>query len=152
MPPVTCGIKHLQFGYILHGSIHLQEAKASEQTVARRRARASLSLFVLAKTQKARERGSPICSEVASAEVLVLSLRGLDFLSARRSGLGALESHALGLALDAEGGHNWYLFSPRMAGTSCGKRGGGGEGRLGQIFCEKLQEFWFLTRRHKGPA
>lgn len=28
------------------------------------------------------------------------------------------------MALDGEEGHNWYLFSLRIAGTSCGKRGG----------------------------
>lgn len=124
MPPVTCGIKHLQFGYILYRFIHLQEAKASVQTVARRHTRALLSLLVLAKNIKSSSGELVlICSKVVPAEVLVFAPRVRFPVGAALRPRGSAVACSR-MALDGEEAHNWYLFSRRITGTTCGKRGG----------------------------
>lgn len=78
------------FGSILYGSIHLQEAKASEQTVARRHTRASLSLLVSVGVNVKKRGSREVVLFALKCRPLrfLFSLRGLDFLSAQRSASG----------------------------------------------------------------
>lgn len=148
MPPVTCGIKHLQFGYILCRSIHLQEAKASVQTVAPRRTRASLSLLALAKMRCGEV--VLICSEVVSAEVLVFAPRVRFPVGAALRPRGSRVACSP-MALDGRRRAQLVLvFSENYWNQLRKDRGGGvGERRRGRIFCEK-QSLGFVHVSTKG--
>lgn len=66
---VTCGIKHLQSCYIQYSFIHLQEAKATEQT---HYIHALVPLPVLAKNVNATNERLSVVFRVMSVEVVVL--------------------------------------------------------------------------------